>query len=163
MRLGVSTAATSTPTGVFDQWFEALFPHTGTLDCEVCQPGPPAAVSLVSCSFAHPTPQSATSLGPPVAALLWVLAARLPVSAPPTGLGEHFFFISLIVRLPYSSIFCRLWLFFVFKLLSFLWLCEEAQCVYLCLHLGQKSCHWFLQPEFMGTSLPGARSLGYVV
>ena len=29
--------------------------------------------------------------------------------------------------------------FFVFKLLSFFWLCEEAQCVYLCPHLGQKS------------------------
>ena len=29
--------------------------------------------------------------------------------------------------------------FFVFKLLlSFFWLCEEAQCVYLHLHLGQK-------------------------
>ena len=29
--------------------------------------------------------------------------------------------------------------FFVFKLLlSLFWLCEEAQCVYLCLHLGQK-------------------------
>ena len=30
--------------------------------------------------------------------------------------------------------------FIVFKLLlSFFWLCEEAQCVYLCLHLGQNS------------------------
>ena len=28
--------------------------------------------------------------------------------------------------------------FFVLKLLSFFWLCEEAQYVYLCLHLGQK-------------------------
>ena len=36
MRLGVSSAATSTPTGVFNQWFEALFPHTGTLGCVVC-------------------------------------------------------------------------------------------------------------------------------
>ena len=64
---------------------------------------------------------------------------RAPVSAPPTGLDECFFFISLVVRLPYSSIFCQFWLFFVFKLLlSFFWLCEEAQCVYLCLHLGRK-------------------------
>ena len=140
VRLGVSPAATSTPTGVFDQWFEALFPHTGTLDCEVCQPGPPAAVSLVSCSFAHPTPQSATSLGPLAAALEHFLSAQLPVSDPPTSLDECFFFISLVVRLPYSSIFCEFWLFFVFKLLlSFFWLCEEAQCVYLCLHLGRKS------------------------
>ena len=65
--------------------------------------------------------------------------ARLPVSTPPTGLGECFFFISLVVRLLCSSIFCQFWLFFVFKLLlSFFWLCEEAQCVHLRLHLGWK-------------------------
>ena len=64
----------------------------------------------------------------------------LPVSAAPTGLDECFFFISLVVGLPYSSIFCQFWLFFVFNLLlSFFWLCEEAECVYLHLHLGQKS------------------------
>ena len=69
-----------------------------------------------------------------------VLSAQLPVSTPPAGLGEWFFFISLVVRLPYSLIFCQFWLFFVFKLLlSFFWLYEEAQCVYLRLHLGQKS------------------------
>ena len=64
----------------------------------------------------------------------------MPVSTPPTHLDECFFFISLVVKLPYSSIFCRFWLFFVFKLLlSFFWLCEEAQCVYQHLHLGWKS------------------------
>ena len=63
---------------------------------------------------------------------------QLPISAPPTGLDECFFFISLVFRLPYSSTFCQFWLFFVFKLLLSFWLCEEAQCVYLCLHLGQK-------------------------
>ena len=31
VRLGVSPAAASTPTGVFNQWFEALFPPTGAL------------------------------------------------------------------------------------------------------------------------------------
>ena len=36
VRLGVSPAATSTPTGIFNQWFEALFPRAGTLGCEVC-------------------------------------------------------------------------------------------------------------------------------
>ena len=35
VRLGVSPAA-STPTGVFSQWFEALFPRGGTLGCVVC-------------------------------------------------------------------------------------------------------------------------------
>ena len=35
--------------------------------------------------------------------------------------------------------------FFVFKLLlSFFWLCEEAQCIYLLLHLGWKSRHCIL-------------------
>ena len=103
-------------------------------------PGQPAAALPAGCSFAHPTPQSTTSLGLPASALPWVLSTRVPVSTPPTSLDECFFFISLVVRLPYSSIFCQFWLFFVFKLLlSFFWLCEEAQCVYLCLHLGQES------------------------
>ena len=62
------------------------------------------------------------------------------LSIPPIGLDECVFFISLVVGLPYSSIFCKFWLFFVFKLLlSSCWLCEEAQCVYLRLHLGRKS------------------------
>ena len=138
MRLGVSPAAASTPTGVFSQWFEALFPHGGTLGCGVCHlvhqllPRWPAA--------ALPTPLH----NPPPR---WVhqppcresSPPQLPVPAPPTGLDECFFFISLVVGLPYSSIFCQFWLLFVFKLLSFFWLCEEAQCVCLCLHLGRKS------------------------
>ena len=40
------------------------------------------------------------------------LAARF---RPPTGLDECFFFNSLVVGFPYSSIFCQFWLFFVFK------------------------------------------------
>ena len=92
-----------------------------------------------SLSLAYPIPQSATSLGSPATALSRVLSTQLPISAPPTGLGECFFFISLVVGRPYSLIFCQFGLFFVFKLLlSFFWLCEEAQCVYLRLHLGQK-------------------------
>ena len=39
VRLGVSPPAASTPTGVFNQWFEALFPHrAGALGCAVCPP-----------------------------------------------------------------------------------------------------------------------------
>ena len=64
----------------------------------------------------------------------------LPVSTPPTSLDECFFFDSLVVRLPYSLIFLTVLVFFVLNLLlAFFWLCEEAQCIYLCLHLGQKS------------------------
>ena len=36
MRLGVSPAAAPTPTGVFTQRFEALFPRAGALGYEVC-------------------------------------------------------------------------------------------------------------------------------
>ena len=122
--VGVSPAAAPTPKGIFNQRFEALFPHAGA----------PGLCQLQPCL---PTPQSATSLGLPAAALPRILSSQLPVSAPPTGLDECFFFISLVVRLPYSLIFCQFWLFFVFKsLLSFFWLCEEAQCVYLRRHLG---------------------------
>ena len=39
--LGVSSAATSTPTGVFTQRFEALFPQAGALGCLVCFAPPP--------------------------------------------------------------------------------------------------------------------------
>ena len=106
-------------------------------------PRTPAAASLASCSFSHPAPQSATLLGLPGVALLRVLSTGLPVSAPPTGLDECFFFISLVVGLPYSLISCQFWLFFVFKLLSFFWLCEEAQCVYLLSILARSlSCHF---------------------
>ena len=38
VRLGVSPAAASTPTGVFSQWFEALSPCAGALGCAVCHP-----------------------------------------------------------------------------------------------------------------------------
>ena len=43
-------------------------------------------------------PQSTTSLDP--ATLPRVLCSQLPISAPPTGLDECFFFISLVVGLP---------------------------------------------------------------
>ena len=36
VRLGVSPAAAPTPTGVFNQRFEALFPRAGALGCAVC-------------------------------------------------------------------------------------------------------------------------------
>ena len=86
-----------------------------------------------SCSFAHSTPPSATSLGPPATALPWVL------STPPTGLDECSTLSDWLLDF-HQFDFQQFWLFFVFKLLlSFFWLCEEAQCVYLCLHLVQKS------------------------
>ena len=160
MRLGVSPAATSTPTGAFNQRFEALFPRTGALGYSVCF-APPPFLSVYLCVSVGPRgllavawpapfiPQSSMSLG--LARLPRFCASRRPFSAPATSLNECFFFISLVVGLPCGSIFCQFWLFFVFKLLlSFFWLCEEAQCVYLCLHLGwmvSLSCYGFPQKK----------------
>ena len=104
VRLGISPVAASTPTGVFNQRFEALFPQVGALGCEVCfapQPLLPVYLcmnvgpwGLLAVSLPAPfIPQSATSLGPESP------LPQLPVSAPPTGLGECFFFISLVVGL----------------------------------------------------------------
>ena len=134
VRLGVSPAAASTLTGVFTQRFEALFRCTGALGCVVCfaplpfllvylcsNVGPQGLLAAAWPAPFHSPPPCCKSSGP------W-----LSVSAPPTGLDEYFFFVSVVVGLPYSSIFCQFWLFFDFKLLlSFFWLCEEAQCVCL--------------------------------
>ena len=148
MRLGVSPAASSTPTGVFNQMFEALFSHPGALGCVVSFTPPPFLLVYL-CANVGPRGLLAAALPAPFHNPLpcWVHQPPpccksslpwLPISAPPTGLDECFFFISLVVGLPYRSTFCQFWLFFVFKLLSFFWLCKEAPCVYLHLHLGQK-------------------------
>ena len=107
MRLGVSSAAASTSTGVFSQRFEALFPRAGTLDCAVYFTLQFFLPIYLHSNVGLPSPQAA--------ALLRVLSAQLPISAAPTGLDECFFLNSLVVRLPYSLIFCQFWLFFVFK------------------------------------------------
>ena len=41
VRLGVSPVAASTPTCVFNQRFEALFPRAGALGCTICFAPPP--------------------------------------------------------------------------------------------------------------------------
>ena len=162
MRLGVSPTAASTPTGVFDQWFEGLFPHTGTLGWAVCLLVHPLLPSWQEAALPtqlhNPPPCWVHQLLPPwPAAALPTLLHNLPPhwvcqptpcsmsslpscpSPPLLRVWMSFFFISVVVGLPYSLIFCQFWLFFVFKLLLSFWLCEEAQCVYVCLHLGQKS------------------------
>ena len=94
---------------------EALLPGTGTLGCVVC-----LAPQLFLSVYLHvnvglPNPPAATSPGPPATAWPRVLSSPLPISTPPMGLDECFFFNSLVVGLPYSSILCQFWLFFVFK------------------------------------------------
>ena len=91
VRLGVSPAVAPTPTGVFNQRFEALFPSAGALGCAVCFA--PRRSSRFICArvwgrgvlpSALPAPFSAT-LNP---ALLVYLCANVG----PQGL--------LVVRLP---------------------------------------------------------------
>ena len=133
------------------------FPCAGALGCTVCFAPPPFLPVYLSVNVGLRGLPATTLWGLLAAAWpalfhtplpCWVcqpLPCRessppwLPISTPPVGLDECVFFISLVVGLPYSSIFCQFWLFFVFKLLLFLfWLCEEVQCVYLHLHLGRK-------------------------
>ena len=128
MRLGVSPTA-STPTGVFNQRFEDLFPCAGALGCVVR-----FSPQLFFPVYPHvnvgvPAPPAAAPWGPPTPALLQVFSAQLPVSAPPTGLDECVFFISLVVRVPYSSIFCQFWLFFVVKFVVVLLLVVQGDTV----------------------------------
>ena len=113
VRLGVSPAGASTPTGVFSQRFEASFPRAGALgwmDCltphlpvyqhtNVGLPAPPTAASPAQVIQLSPCHKSS---------LPWLL-----ISIPPTSL--KCFFNSLVVGFPYSLIFWQFWLFFVFK------------------------------------------------
>ena len=70
VRLGVSPAAAPTPTGVFNQRFEALFPHTGALGCSVCrrvyQLLPRCQLQLCSChsTIPHLTGSASCCLAP---------------------------------------------------------------------------------------------------
>ena len=150
MRLGVSPAATSTPTGVFNQRFEALFPHAGALGCAISF-APPLFLPVYLC----------TNVGPQgLLAAAWHVCSTIRHLA---GSASHRLDSSplcpgcpspplLLVWMNVSSLspwlldFCAVRFsvssgcFFVFKLLlSFFWLCEEVQCVYLRLHLGWKS------------------------
>ena len=106
VRLGVCPAAAPTPRGTFNQRFEALFPRAGALGCAVCftsrrlsglcvrECGVTGSASgRTACPF---IPHSA-SLGP--ARATRVLSALVPISAPPTGLDECLFFISLVLSL----------------------------------------------------------------
>ena len=109
--------------------FEALVSHTGTLACMV----------YLVLKFFLPAYLN-VNVGPPgLPPFCMAPVPPLLISALLTGMDECFFFNSLVVGLPYTSIFWQFWLFFVFKFVVLFWLCKEAKCIYLCLHLGQKS------------------------
>ena len=86
-------------------------------------------VGSASWSLACPVPQSATLWGRQPPPYCESSPPRLPVSAPPTGLDECSFFISLIIGLPCGSIFCQFSLFFVFKLLLSFFGCARRRSV----------------------------------
>ena len=141
MRLGVFPAAASTPTGVFNQRFEALFP------CEVCLPPQLFLLVYLHMNVGPPSLQSATLSGPPAIALSRVFStpAAGPRLCPSYSLDECFFFNSFVVRLPYSSIFCQFWWVLFLNLLSFFWLCRRhsVSAYASILAGGQASSCWF--------------------
>ena len=70
VRLGVSPAASSTPTGVFTQRFEALFSCAGALGCVVCFASPPFLPVYLCMNVGLQGLPATSLLGPPAAALL---------------------------------------------------------------------------------------------
>ena len=67
VRLGVSPAATPTPTGVFNQRSGALFPHAGALGCMVCfAPRRLSCLSVRECGAAGCYPPLCLPRSPPL-------------------------------------------------------------------------------------------------
>ena len=97
VRLGVSPAATPTPTGVFNQRFEALFPE---LEPWVARSASlPAICPVYLCMNVGPQGLVVVRLPAPLvphSASLGPATATRVLSAPPTGLDECSFFISLV-------------------------------------------------------------------
>ena len=88
--------------------FEDLFPWAEILDCVVC-----LSLQLFPLIYPHANLELPSPL---TTILLESSPPQLPISNPPNDLHECFFFNSLVVGLPYSSIFWQFWLFFIFKL-----------------------------------------------
>ena len=109
MRLGVSPT-TTTPTGFYSQrfWGFISLQWNPGLHSLSRTPIVPPSLSTYECgttwSASHHLGAGARPPHP-----------RLPVSTHPTRLDECFFFNSMVVGLPYSSIFWQFWLVFVFK------------------------------------------------
>ena len=123
VRLGISPA-TATPTGFYSQRFWGFISLA-------LEPWLAWSVLLSSGSswFIHMQMwgQLVLQLLPcSMSSLHW-----LPISTPPTSLDECSFFNSLVVGLPYSSIFWPFWLFFVFKFVVVLLLVVWGGKVYL--------------------------------
>ena len=150
VRLRVSPAATSTPTGVFNQRFEALFPGAEALCWEACLT-PPKFLQVYVCMNVGPQgllvtlPVLLHNLPPHWQQVLSIPAACLH---PSYWSGWMFLLYLLGCWTSTQFDFLSVLVVFVFKLLlSFFWLCEEAHFVYLRLHLGRKPISHFLMAE----------------
>ena len=117
VRRAVSSAA-ATPQVFTTRGFEAFLPGARTLGCAVCLAPQRFLPVYPHANVGPPTPPAAASPTPVLQPLPCLVSSppQLPISTPPTSLDECFFFNSLVVRLPCSSIFWQFWLFIVFKL-----------------------------------------------
>ena len=119
VRLAVSPTAASSPTVVFSQRFEALFPRWNSGLCGLPHsPVVPPGLSALECGTA-------------LSAISRLTESSSHCPSPPLLMDECFFFNSLVVGLPYSLIFCQFWLVFVFKLVVVLLLVAQGGTVSL--------------------------------
>ena len=131
VRLGVSPAAAPTPTGTFSQRSEALFPGAGALGYMVCFA--PRQSSRFICARVWSTGSASGQTACPFHPTLHQSHSRhghVSPLCPSYRSGCMFLFYLLGVGLPCRLIFCQFWLG------------EEAQCVYLCRHLGSPRHHF---------------------
>ena len=106
---------------------ETFLPGTGTLGRWAwCDPGTPHSWDIRS--YFYPVHMGPAHMG---------LTCSMPPPIYPSQCG--FFFNSIVVRLPFSSIssICEWWLLCSLAAIL-MWLCKEASCVYLCHHLDWK-------------------------
>ena len=158
MRLGVSPGVASTPTGVFNQRFEALFPHAGALGYGVCF-APPSFILVYLCANVGPRGASRCTAFPVLCHSesgplgLSVRKCRAAGSASgqtacPVCPTLHQSWSQVSLLRPGACLRHSYWsgCMFLFYLLGVglpchwifcqFWLCEEAQCVYLHRQLG---------------------------
>ena len=163
VRLGVSPAVTPTPTGVFNQSFEALFPCAGALGCPVCfAPHRLSSLCVSKCGAAGCYPPLCLPRSPP----LWVqpsrficanvgpqglLVVRLPAPLVPHSASLGPAMATWVLPAPAASLYPSYrsgWMFIFYflgvglpchSIFCQFWLCKEAQCVYLHRHLGSHS------------------------
>ena len=118
--------------------FETLFPRARTLGCVVCLAPQLFLPVCLHTNVGVPSPPPLPGFQPLSCCASSLL--QLPISAPPTSLNECFLFNSLVVRLHTVGFSGSSGYFLFLKLLlSLFWLHQEAKCIYLRLHLGQKS------------------------